>query len=100
VRIRVLRFPTESPFGAKGDILLARKMAALPGKSDIAWVGPPFSASGPRSRSAGMVRMMLPFLTFLIPSDPPRKIGHAINVLSFFVANAVLTTDETVSAMR
>jgi hypothetical protein len=100
VRIRVLRFPTESPFGAKGDIFLARKMAARPGKSVIVWVGPLLAASEPRSRSADVVRMMVPFLPFLIPSDPPRKLGHAIHVLSFFVANAVLTTDETVSAMR
>jgi hypothetical protein len=33
---------SRNPFaGAKGDIGLARKMAALPGKSAIVWVGLP-----------------------------------------------------------
>ena len=114
VRIRVWRLPTWSPFrsrerispfrkpfaGAKGDYLLARKVAALPGKSDIVWVRPPFSASGPRSRSAGVVRMMLPSLPFLIPPEPPREMRHAMHVISLFVATAVLTTDEAVSEMR
>ena len=46
-------------------------MAGLPGSRAMVWVGPPLSASGARSRSARLVRTMLPSGRSTIPPEPP-----------------------------